>query len=110
MSHKVLSIPKRWGQKDKDWLSFLNYYKAHVKEAIQIAKEIAEETDSNLFHTILNNTLSHLAYLWQEWTLMTSEQKLPYITDPEYKQRLENITQKSKEMAEKIFPKTEDGT
>ncbi|MEM2549858.1 MAG: hypothetical protein QW689_05495 [Nitrososphaerota archaeon] len=97
-----LPVPKRWGQKDPDWLSFLNYYREHVKEAIRISKAIAEETDSALFHTILSNTLSHIAYLWSEWVFMTSEQKLPYVTDPEYKAKLEKQIEEARKVAEQI--------
>ena len=101
------STPKKWGQKDPDWLSFLNFYKAHVKQAIEIAKEIADETDNTLFNVILRNTLSPLAYVYEEWQVMTSEQKLPYVTDPEYKKKLQKIIEESKAIAEKAFPKEE---
>jgi len=38
---------------------------------------------------------------------MTSEQKLPYVTDPEYKKKLQKIIEESKAIAEKAFPKEE---
>ena len=100
---RVKIIPKKWGQNDPDWLSFLNFYKAHVKQAIEIAKEIANG-DEHLFGIVLRNTLSPLAYVYEEWNLMTSEQKLPYVTDPEYKEKLEKIIERSKAIAEKAFP------
>lgn len=102
MSTRALPVPKRWGQQDPDWLSFLNYYKAHVKQAVETAKKIADETDPNLFYTILNNTLSHIAYMWQEWALMTSEQKLPYVTDQEYRAKLEKQIDEAKKLAQQI--------
>jgi len=102
---KALGVPKRWGQRDDDWLSFLNYYKAHIKEAVETAKQIASETDENLFHTILNNTLSHIAYLWSEWCLMTSEQKLPYAVNQEYRAKLEKQIEEARKFVEQAFQK-----
>jgi len=101
---RIKIYPKKWGQSDPDWLSFLNFYKAHVKQAIEISREIAGENNS-LFNIILHNTLSPLAYVYEEWKLMTSEQKLPYVTDPEYRKKLQKIIEESKAIAEKAFPK-----
>ncbi|MEM0121733.1 MAG: LAGLIDADG family homing endonuclease [Thermoprotei archaeon] len=38
----------------------------------------------------------------QECTLMTSEQKLPYVTDPEYKAKLEKQIEEARKVAEQI--------
>jgi len=99
-------VPKPWGSKDPEWLSFLNYVKQHFRDAIDLTNEIVpnQKDSPSLWRQVFDKVTSHLAYLWEEWQLMTSEKRLPYATS-KYKsilkqqmQKVEETTKKAEEM------------
>ncbi len=99
----------------EEWKSFINYAKAYYKEAIKLAIETFKESEVKIdvpsenaamemaaraFQTLLTSLMSPLAYLWEKWQLMTSEQRMPYAT-PEYKKVLEQRIEEVKKQMEK---------
>jgi len=93
-----------------EWASFKNYVVAYFKEAIEIAKKVAQETTSTgpwapqtprLFDYVFDKAASPLVYLWEKWQLMSIDDKLKYAT-PEYAKELERIKAESQKVKDKV--------
>jgi hypothetical protein len=88
-----------------EWESFKKFAVAHYKDAIAIANEslhgLGVERGMHTFLAILDKTASPLIYIWEEWQLLSNEQKLPYAT-PEYREFLEKAIAEAKKVAEKM--------
>jgi len=108
MSRYAQKIPYKFFS--EEWKSFLNYAREHYIEAVVLSLETVKSALSPeefrqygdiAFKVLLDKTASPLVYIWESWQLLTSEDKLPYAT-PKYRKTLEQIIQKSKEVASQI--------